>query len=90
MVYSNDLPLNILFLRIFYQVQNIRPSIGNWFLEKISLPAIVKLINAELHSYSNVCYYRAEKKMFSKLCTKYIHNFLFKKAEEKKYFKIQS
>lgn len=57
------------------------PSIGNWFLEEMSLPAVMKLINAEFYSYSNICYYRAERDVAKKYTESVFKNFLLKNAE---------
>lgn len=61
--------------------------------EEISLPAVVKLINAEFHFYSHVCYYRTRKRMLPKIMQEAWLKFSFYKSWSKKYkiyLKIQS
>lgn len=84
-------PFNILFLWMSCQGQNMFPSVGNWFLEEMCLPAVMKLINAEFHSDSDVCYYRADRAVAKKYPESVFKNFLLKNAEgEKMYIKTQS
>lgn len=55
------------------------------------LPAVMKLINAEFHSDSDVCYYRADRAVAKKYPESVFKNFLLKNAEgEKMYIKTQS